>query len=62
MKCIIEIQIKRMEFPFNCDKEFGSDSEGYAILDSSKLRKTFLTSKGAQVIDIFGELSAKVLC
>jgi len=49
-----------MEFSFSCDKALGSDAEGYAVLDSKKIRQTFLKSQAAQVIEIFGRLSAKV--
>lgn len=50
-----------MEFPFNCDHAFNSDKEGYGILNSKTLNKTFPKSQAAMAINAFGELSAKVV-
>ena len=48
-----------MEFPFNCDKVMNSDIGGYATIDDLSLRKLMKMGPANQVIDTFGELSAK---
>jgi len=50
-----------MEFPFDCDRAFNSNPDGYGVLNSKTLAKTFPKTQAAIVINIFGELSAKVL-
>ena len=49
-----------MEFPFNCDRAVSSDKEGFAILDSDTLKKVKNVKQAVTLIDLLGQLSAKV--
>lgn len=49
-----------MEFPFNCDIAMGSNKEGFACIDSAAMKKLLPNKHASQIVDIFGELSAKV--
>jgi hypothetical protein len=49
-----------MEFAFNCESLLGCDTHGIAIVDSNMLRNKKCNPQIMHIIDIFGELSAKV--
>ncbi len=49
-----------MEFSFNCECLLGCNAHGIAVVDSNMLRNKKCNPQIMRIIDIFGELSAKV--
>jgi len=49
-----------MEFPFDCDAALNSDSEGFAFIKSSILKKLLPAGQANKIIDKLGTYSAKV--